>query len=63
MSIPACNRRSTPPVASATPPAPLAPSEVAWLDGYEAGRRDAERQQQYQQGVIRMVLNAAGGRS
>ena len=44
-------------------PTPLAPSELAWLDGYETGRRDAERQQQYQQGVIRMVLNAAGGRS
>ena len=62
MSIPACNRRSTPPVASATPPAPLAPSEVAWLDGYETGRRDAEREHQYQAGVVRMSLNA-GGRS
>ena len=43
-------------------PAPLAPSEVAWLDGYETGRRDAEREHQYQQGVVRMSLNA-GGRS
>ena len=54
---PATNENPSP-----APPTPLAPTEVAWLDGYETGRRDTEREHQYQQGVVRMSLNA-GGRS
>ena len=56
MSTPATKAQPSP------QPTQLAPSEVAWLDGYEAGRRDAEREHQYQAGVVRMSLNA-GGRS